>query len=324
MATVSVIAFSSQSGQTTDDAYVEADYTLVAPKISGIVSEVAIEDNQLVHSGDLLARIDDRDFQKALEIAQAEEQAAVAHMANAIARESRQQAVIAQARASVDADESALAFARQNAARYGQLSLEGAGTQEQQQHTQYIAKQQLALQDRDRAALQVAQREVTILASERAEAEGTVSRTKAAVEQAQINLGYTRITAPADGMIGERLVRTGTYVSPGSTMLAVVPLNRAYVVGNFRETQLAHIKPGQPVTITVDALPGLKLRGKVNSVSPATDLTFSPIAPDNATGNFTKVVQRIPVKIVLNEHQPAAEQLRVGMSVIPTIDVDSK
>ncbi|WP_321952152.1 HlyD family secretion protein [Paraburkholderia bannensis] len=324
MAIVGATAFGGQSGQSTDDAYVEADYTLVAPKVSGIVSEVAVEDNQRVHAGDLLARIDDRDFKAALEIAQADQQAAAARLANAVARDSRQQAVIAQAKASVEADDAALVFARQNAARYGQLSQVGAGTQEQQQQAQYVEKQQTALRDRDSAALDAAQREVTVLASERAEAEGAVARAQAAVQQAELNLGYTRITAPVDGVVGERSVRVGAYVSAGTTMLAVVPLSSAYVVGNFRETQLARVKPGQPVVITVDALPGVTLRGKVDSVAPATGLTFAPIAPENATGNFTKVVQRIPVKIVLDENQPAAARLHVGMSVIPTIDIASK
>jgi membrane fusion protein, multidrug efflux system len=324
MAIVGVAAFGSQTRQSTEDAYVEADYTLVAPKVSGLIAEVAVEDNQRVHAGDLLARIDDRDFKTALKTAQADQQAAAARLSNAVARDSRQQALIAQAKASVAADDAALVFARQNASRYGQLSQEGAGTQEQQQQAQYVEKQQTALRDRDSAALDAAQREVTVLASERAEAEGAAARAQAAVQQAELNLGYARITAPVDGVVGERSVRVGAYVSAGTTMLAVVPLGSAYIVGNFRETQLAHVKPGQSVAITVDALPGVTLRGKVDSVAPATGLTFAPIAPENATGNFTKVVQRLPVKIVLDGNQSAASRLHVGMSVVPTIDVASK
>lgn len=307
--------------QSTDDAYVTADFTLVAPKVSGLIAEVAVDDNQQVHAGDLLARIDDRDFRVALQNAQSELRAAQARLANVEAREARQKALIDQASAAVHAADAALTFATQNAKRYEQLSQQGAGTQEQQQHTAFTQHQQTAIRDQDAAALVAAQRERAVLASEDAEARAAVDRARAVVEQSELNLSYTRITAPVDGMIGQRSVRVGGYVSPETTLLAVVPLSRAYVVANYREVQLAHMEHGQPARVKVDALPGVELTGRVDSIAPATGLAFSPIAPDNATGNFTKVVQRLPVKIVLDPNQAATGRLRVGMSVVPSVDV---
>jgi membrane fusion protein (multidrug efflux system) len=310
--------------EVTDDAYVTADFTLVAPKVSGLISKVAVEDNQHVHAGDLLAKIDDRDFQVALQNAQSELQAAQARLENVQAREAKQHALIGQAAAAVHADDAALVFAGQNAKRYEALSQQGAGTQEQQQQTSFTQRQQAAIRERDSAAVLAAQKELGVLASEDSEARAAVGRAKAAVEQARLNLSYTTIVAPVDGVVGQRDVRVGAYVSPGTTLLAVVPLAQAYVVANFREVQLTHMKPGQRARVSVDAMPGVVLAGRVESIAPATGLTFAPIAPDNATGNFTKVVQRLPVKIVLDADQPGAAQLKVGMSVVPSVDVGAR
>ncbi|KAK43545.1 MULTISPECIES: HlyD family secretion protein [Burkholderiaceae] len=310
--------------QSTDDAYITADFTLVAPKVSGLISKVAVEDNQPVRAGDLLASIDDRDYQVALETAQSQLSAAQARLKNAQARETRQHATIDQARAAVRADDAAVVFAGQNAQRYADLSRQGAGTQEQQQQTSFAQRQQAAIRDRDAAALTAAEKELGVLASEDAEAQAAVTLAGAAVHQAELNLSYTKILAPFDGVIGQRSVRVGAYVGPNTTLLAVVPLSEAYVVANFREVQLTHMRPGQLARVKIDALPGVELTGHVDSVSPATGLTFAPVAPDNATGNFTKVVQRLPVKIVLDANQPAAGLLKVGMSVVPKVDVSAR
>ncbi|WP_232438244.1 HlyD family secretion protein [Burkholderia ubonensis] len=307
--------------EITDDAYITADFTLVAPKVSGLISKVSVEDNQRVRAGDLLAEIDDRDFQVALQNAQSELLAAQARLENVQARDARQRAMIEQAEAAVHADDAALVFAGQNAKRYEELSRQGAGTQEQQQQTFFTQRQQAAIRKRDVAALSAAQKELGVLASEEAEAKAAVGRAKAAVEQARLNLNYTTIVAPVDGVVGQRNVRVGAYVSPGKTLLAVVPLEKAYVVANFREVQLKHIKPGQRAHVRVDAMPDVVLAGRVDSIAPATGLTFAPIAPDNATGNFTKVVQRLPVKIVFDADQAGAAWLKVGMSVVPSVDV---
>jgi membrane fusion protein (multidrug efflux system) len=204
------------------------------------------------------------------------------------------------------------------------LSQQGAGTQEQQQQTSFAHRQQTAIRERDSAALLAAQKELGVLASEDSEARAAIGRSKAAVDQARLNLSYTTIVAPVDGVVGQRDVRVGAYVSPGSTLLAIVPLSQAYVVANFREVQLTHMKPGQPARVRVDAMPGFVLAGRVESIAPATGLTFAPMAPDNATGNFTKVVQRLPVKIVFDAGQPGVARLKVGMSVVPSVDVRAR
>ncbi|MDX1897563.1 HlyD family secretion protein, partial [Pseudomonas aeruginosa] len=152
------------------------------------------------------------------------------------------------------------------------------------------------------------------------QARGDLQRMQARRDQARLDLSYCELRAPFDGLVGRRQLRVGAYVTPGSALLAVVPLQQAYVVGNFQETQLTHVSPGQAVEIRVDTFPGEVLRGHVDSIAPATGLSFAPIAPDNATGNFTKVVQRIPVKIVLEPRQAMAGKLRVGMSVEARID----
>ncbi|CAN7770890.1 HlyD family secretion protein [Caballeronia sp. LjRoot34] len=313
-----------QSGeQSTDDAYVSADYTLVAPKVSGQIAKVLVEDNQRVMAGATLARIDDRDFQTGLQTARAELVAINARLANIDAQLAKQDAVIAQAKASIAADDAAITFAQQNAGRYQRLSKDGAGTIEQQQQAEFTLRQQSAIRARDAAASDAALKELGVLKSQRAETAATVKRAEATVEQAQLNLSYTTITAPVDGIVGQRSVRVGAYVNAGTTLMAVVPLHKAYVVGNYRETQLTHVRVGERVRITVDAYPDLLLQGSVESIAPATGLTFSPVARDNATGNFTKVVQRVPVKIALDQDQPQENLLRVGMSVVTHINTGS-
>jgi membrane fusion protein, multidrug efflux system len=311
------------SGQSTDDAYVSADYTLVAPKVSGLISKVMVDDNQHVSAGAVVATIDDRDFRTALQTAHAGLAASKARLSNIDAQIQKQDAVIGQTKAIIVADDAALTFAQQNAQRYQRLSQDGAGTIEQQQQAEFTLRQQTAVRQRDLAASNAASREMGVLESQRAEAVAAVGRAESAVEQAELNLSYTRITAPVDGVVGQRSVRVGAFVNAGSTLLAVVPLQAAYVVGNYRETQLTHVRVGQHVQIKVDAYPDLLLSGRVDSIAPATGLTFSPVARDNATGNFTKVVQRVPVKIVLDANQPQQNLLRVGMSVVSDINTAS-
>jgi membrane fusion protein (multidrug efflux system) len=317
---VAATRFSGSGEQSTDDAYIVADYTLVAPKVPGVIDRVLVEDNQPVHAGDVLARIDPRDFRTALQTAQADLLSAKARVDNIDTRVSRQQSVISQTEATIAADDASLTFAQQSAQRYRKLSQDGAGTTEQQQQAEFSLRQQAALRLRDASAASAAQKDLAVLASERVEAQATMLRAQALVEQATLNLSYTTIVAPVDGVVGQRSVRVGAYVGAGTMLLAIVPLQRAYVVGNFREIQLTHVRARQTVKITVDAFPGLVLHGHVESIAPATGLTFAPIAPDNATGNFTKVVQRLPVKIALDSGQPGLLQLRVGMSVTPRID----
>ncbi len=305
--------------ESTDNAYVKADYTTVAPKIAGYVKEVLVDDNDAVKAGQVLARIDDRDFQVALDQARAELKAAEAAITNIDAQIELQKSVIGQAEASVDASNASLVFATSEAKRDTRLSNTGAGTQSRAEQSRSLLEQATAAVQRDRAALIAAHDRVPVLKSQRDHAVAQRERAAAAVEQAELNLSYTNIVAAVDGTLGARSIRVGQYVTAGTQLMAVVPLHSVYVVANFKETQLTYVRPGQPVEIEVDGFPGVEVKGHVDSVAPASGLEFSLLPPDNATGNFTKIVQRIPVKIIIDDEARAA-QLRSGMSVVPKID----
>jgi len=322
----SAYSFSHGEGQgarqSTDDACVTADSTLVAPKVAGNVLDVLVEDHQLVKKGQLLARIDDRDYAVAVDMAKADLAQAEADLARLRATAVQQGSAIERAGAAVSADEATLKFARADEARYRDLSSDGSATLQDRQQAESQAQAAAARHKANSAALLGARQQVAILRAQVEQGEAQVARSQAALEAAQLHLSYTRIAAPIDGVIGQRSVRVGAYAQVGAAMLAIVPLQSAYVEANFRETQLARMRVGQRVDIAVDMLPGITLHGHVASLAPASSVSFSPIAPDNATGNFTKVVQRLPVKIVIDPGQDAARLLKVGMSVTPTVALE--
>lgn len=301
--------------ESTNDAYVEADFTLVAPRVAGQISEVFVKDNESVKAGQLLVRIDDRDFRAALMSAEADVAAAKASVANYDAEIARQPSLVDQARATLKSDDASIGFARANAARYQDLSQTGAGTAQEQQHASSTLAEQLAQQAHDQAALASTVQNLDVLRTQRDKAAGALARAEAALEQARLNLSYTEIHAPVDGKVGRRSARVGAFVTPGASVLAIVPLSEAYVVANFQENQVTRMRPGENVRIKIDSLPGVVIHGRVDSLAPATGVSFAPIAPDNATGNFTKVVQRVPVKITIDQGQKAASELSVGLSV---------
>jgi membrane fusion protein, multidrug efflux system len=316
--------FAHSGSETTNDAYVTADFTLVAPRVPGQLSEVLVEDNQQVKAGQLLVRIDDRDFHAALMSAEADVAAAKASVANYEAEIARQPALVDQARATLRSDDATLEFARENALRYHNLSETGAGTTQEQQHATSALAEELAQQAHNRAVLVATEQNLEVLRTERDKAVGALAHAQAALEQAKLNLSYTEIHAPVDGKVGRRSVRVGAFVTTGSPLLAIVPLSEAYIVANFQENQLTHMQPGDAVRITVDTFPGVVIRGHVDSLAPATGVSFAPIAPDNATGNFTKVVQRVPVKITIDRGQEAASGLSVGLSVETEVSVGKR
>jgi len=301
--------------ESTNDAYVTADFTLVASRIAGQLSDVQVADNQEVKAGQLLARIDDRDFRAAMMSAEADVTAARALVANYDAEIARHPSLVAQARAALSSDEAGIAYAQANASRYRNLSDAGAGTAQEQQRASSALAEQLAQQSRDRAVLAATQQNLDVLRTQRDKAVGALAHSEATLEQARLNLSYTEIRAPVDGKIGRRSARVGAFVTPGAPLLAIVPLSDAYVVANFQENQLARMRPGATVRIKVDSFPGVVIRGHIDSLAPATGASFAPIAPDNATGNFTKVVQRVPVKIRIDPGQQTASALSVGLSV---------
>ncbi len=308
--------------ESTNDAYVAADFTLVAPRVAGQISEVLVDDNQQVKAGQLMVRIDDRDYQAALLSAQADVAAAKASVANYDAEIARHPSLVDQARATLRSDEASIDFARANAARYHNLSEAGAGTAQEQQHAASALAEQLAQQAHDRAALAATEQNLDVLRTQRDKAAGALAHAQAVLEQAKLNLSYTEIHAPVDGKVGRRSVRVGAFVTPGATLLAIVPLSDAYVVANFQENQITKMRPGESVRITVDSFPGVVIQGHIDSLAPATGVSFAPIAPDNATGNFTKIVQRVPVKITIDPGQQAASALSVGLSVEAEVAVN--
>ncbi|MGE9553064.1 HlyD family secretion protein [Erwinia amylovora] len=305
----------------TDDAVVTADYTAIAPKVSGYIRTVYVGDNQSVKAGDVLATLDDRDYRVALETAEANLQVSQAKLSSAQAQLDQQQATITQSDAAVSSSEATLNYAGQNAERYRRLLKSGTTTADEQQKTNASMREAAAQLRQSQAAALSARKEVSILQASIKQARADIAASQASVDQARLNLSYTIITAPIDGSVGQRSARQGAWVAAGTRLMAVVPLQQTYVVANFLETQLGNIQSGQPVSVEVDALPGVTLRGHVDSIAPATGSTFAAITADNATGNYTKVAQRLPVKILLDPNQPDLSRLRVGMSVVPKIEM---
>jgi membrane fusion protein (multidrug efflux system) len=309
--------------ETTDDAYVQADSTIIAPRVSGYVEEVLVGDNQSVHAGEVLARIDDRDFRAALDEAIANVAAQNASVADLGAQIAAQDSAIKEADAQVSSASASLAFAQRNDTRRQKMAQVGYGSDEQADEASTDAKEKLATYQRLEAAAEGARQQRDVLNAQRQLALAQLAHAQAAQQQATLNLGYTAIVAPIDGTVAARSLREGQYVQAGTQLMAIVPLAQVYVVANFKETQLTNIKPGQPARIAIDTFPGDEINGKVDSIAPASGLEFSLLPPDNATGNFTKIVQRIPVKVVFAAHDPLLGKLRPGMSVDVSIDTRS-
>jgi membrane fusion protein (multidrug efflux system) len=305
---------------STDDAYVKADNTTVAPKVSGYLYQVLVGDNERIKAGQILAQIDDRDFKVALDQAKADVAAARAAIASKQAQLEVQQAVINAAKATIDVDQAAVTFADQDNKRYTDLAATGSGSVQNAQQAQWRIAGAQATLARDNANLVSALKQVDLLKAEIVQANATLSRAQAIQGQAELNLGYTTIIAPIDGIVGNRTLRAGQFVQAGTQLMLVVPASGAYVIANYKETQLTDVHRGQAVEIAVDMFPGQIVHGHVDSIAPASGQEFALLPPDNATGNFTKVVQRIPVKIALDSGSHSLIELRPGMSVIPTIE----
>ena len=309
--------------QSTDNAYIQADTVTIAPKIGGYVERVLVAENQQVAVGQPLVEIDPREFRAQTAQIQAQIDLARTNAAGVRAQIQEQQAGVAQARAQLAAAQSTLAFARSEVVRYAPLAESGAEPRErlaQLRNQQQQAEAQLASA---RAALLAAERRTATLATQVDQALAQARGGEAQLQAAQVNLGSTVLRAPVAGRVASRTVQTGQLVQPGTRLLSVVPVERIYIEANFKETQLALMRPGQPVTVEVDALDGVELHGKVESVSPGTGAEFSILPPQNATGNFTKIIQRVPVRISLDAGPMARKLLVPGMSVQVTVDTRS-
>ena len=305
---------------STDDAYVQADTVTIAPKVPGYLVQVLVGDNEAVRAGQVLARIDARDYTAALDQARADVAAAEATIGAKQAAIEVAQSNTESAKATITVDRSNQVFAEQDSKRYAYLASTGFGSVQNAQQTASRTAAALAAIQRDEAALASAVTQVGLQRAELAQAHAALGHSQAVQDQAALNLGYATITSPVDGTVGNRTLRVGQYVQAGTELMAVVPGAAAYVVANFKETQLTDVRRGQLVAIRVDMFPGRTYHGRVDSLAPASGQTFALLPPDNATGNFTKVVQRIPVRITLDPHTAAWQDLRPGMSVTPTID----
>jgi membrane fusion protein, multidrug efflux system len=305
---------------STDDAYVQAHSVLISPRISGYISEVPVDDNAAVKAGQVLARIDPRDYQTALDQARANVRAAQAGTDTLNQQIAQQKLVVEQDRQQVASDQAALVYSQQDLQRYTKLAKDGAGTVQRAQQAQADIREKDAAVQHDTAVVAAADKQIGVFQAQLAQADAGLAQQQASERQAELNLSYTTITAPVDGTVGVRTLRVGEYVQAGTQLMAVVPLQAVYITANYKETQLTDVRPGQPVTIDVDTFPDTTVHGHVDSLAPASGQEFALLPPDNATGNFTKIVQRIPVKIVVDAGDPLANLLRPGMSVEPTID----
>ncbi|QRY77893.1 HlyD family secretion protein [Pseudomonas sp. PDNC002] len=306
--------------EKTDDAYVGGDVTVISPRVAGYIAELKVSDNQLVHAGDLLARIDDRDYRAALAKAEGAVHAEEAALGNVDAQASLQDALIRQSQAEIDAASAEEVRTRDDQRRYATLVRTNAVSVEAAQRADASFKSARANSDKARASLLAARRQLDVIRSQRQQAQAALEQAVAARDLARLDLSYTELRAPVDGYIGNRRARVGSYVAAGTQLLAVVPAQGLWVDANFKEDQLARMQPGQAVTIEADILPGKVFHGHLDSLAPATGAQFSILPPENATGNFTKIVQRVPVRVHLDDADGRLGSLRPGLSVLVEVD----
>jgi membrane fusion protein, multidrug efflux system len=306
--------------ETTDDAFFAARQFAIAPKVPGYITAVPVTDNQHVPAGGVIARIDERDYRIALAQAQAQVASAEANIENIDARISVQQAQINADQAQVERVQAALVFAEQEAARYQHLAQTGYGSvQNAQRTTSQLNQQEAALQSAQ-ANLKLAQRQIESLKSQRASAVANLRQAKAQRDQSELNLSYTIVKADQAGRVANLSAAVGEFAQPGTDLTMFVP-DEIWVVANYKESQLDAMRPGQPVTLEIDAYPERTVYGHVDSVQPGSGTAFSLLPVQNATGNYVKIVQRVPVKIVLDD-PPGDVSLGPGMSVVPSVRVD--
>jgi membrane fusion protein (multidrug efflux system) len=308
--------------ESTDDAFIASRQIAIAPKVTGYVTQVPVTDNQHVAAGAVIARIDDRDYRIALEQASAQVAAAQAAIQNIDAQIAVQQAQIKSSEAQVEQAQATLVFAQQQSARYEELAQKGAGTvQNAQQYGSQLLQQQAALKSAQ-AALNVAQRQIESLKAQRGSAEANLAQAVAQRDQAQLNLSYTIVTAAQAGRVVNLTAAPGEFAQAGTNLTMFVP-DEIWVTANFKETQLDSMRPGQPASMHIDAYPKRAIRGHVASVQPGSGTAFSLLPAENATGNYVKVIQRVPVKIVIDD-PPTDVALGPGMSVVPSVRIDAE
>jgi membrane fusion protein (multidrug efflux system) len=309
--------------ETTDDAYVGGNVTAIAPHVHGFVAQVLVADNERVHAGQLLVKLDPRDFQAALDHATAVRAARATEVEGLRARVILQQSTIRQHEAELGAKAARATFTGQDAQRYGRLAATNAVSRQEAQLSATSDQEARSAVSSSVAALDAARQQLKVLDAQIASALAAEAEARSDLETARLDLGYTEIRSPIDGYVSNRAAQVGAYVEPGAYLISVVPATGLWVDANFKEDQLARMQPGQTATVTADVLPGHAFHGRVASLARGTGAVFSVIPPENATGNFTKIVQRVPVRIELDPRDPGIEMLRPGLSITAKVKTRS-
>jgi membrane fusion protein, multidrug efflux system len=305
---------------STDDAYLRADAVTVAPRVSGYIDEIYVKENQHVAAGQPLLHIDKRNYQDTVSQETASVAAREADVSAADSQIRRQREVIAQSREELASARAKAQFSHAQAARYRALRDEGADTEEKSAEAESESRQNDAAEAAASASLRAAESQLDILASQRAQALAQLESAKASVSTARQNLDDTLLRASLDGTVGDDSARLGQYVQPGTRLMSLVPVRSVYLVANFKETQLTHMRIGQKASVEVDALGGAKIDAQVESFAPGTGSQFALLPPENATGNFIKIVQRVPVRLRLMPPEDLADRLIPGLSVTVRVD----
>ncbi|HKT71890.1 MAG TPA: HlyD family secretion protein [Steroidobacteraceae bacterium] len=311
---------SDAAWQSTDDAYLQSDLTPIAARVSGYVRSMPVEDYERVRAGQVLAQIVDDDYKATVAQLTGAVAAAAAQIETLKAQQELQHATIESARAAVAASSANLEQNTRDIRRQERLLATGSSSTETGEKLQTTHAQLTAQLDGVRAQALAAQRQLTVLAAQQSQAQAALAAQQANLEIARINLGYTQIRAPADGVLGQRQIKPGQFVGVGGQITTLTPLPRVWVIANYKETQLTHMSVGDAAQIRVDTFPGRELRGHVIAFSPGAGSQFALLPPDNATGNFTKVVQRVAVKIAIDDADGLTDQLRPGLSVIARVN----
>ena len=309
--------------ETTDDAYVGANVTAIAPHVSGFVSEILAADNERVHAGQVLVRLDPRDYQAALDHAIATVAARATEVEGLRARYTLQQSTIRQQQADLAAKAARATFTGQDAERYHTLARTNAVSRQEAQQSVTLDQEARAAVSSSTAAVEAARQQLRVLQAQIATAAAAEAEARSDLQTARLDLGYTEIRSPIDGYISNRAAQVGAYVKQGAYLVSVVPVTGVWVDANFKEDQLARMRAGQRVSVRADVLPGQPFHGRVLSLARGTGAVFSVIPPENATGNFTKIVQRVPVRIALDPRDPHLELLRPGLSITASVDTRS-
>ena len=306
--------------ETTDDAYIGGNVTAIAPHVSGVVAQVLAADNEHVHKGQVLVRLDPRDFQTALDRAAAVVAARTTEVEGLRARYTLQQSIIRQYEADRAAKEARASFTAQDAERYRDLARTNAVSRQEAQRSSTLDQEARAAVSSSGAALESARQQLKVLEAQIAAARAAEAQARSDLQTAQLDVGYTEIRSPIDGYVSNRAAQVGAYVKQGAYMVSVIPAAGLWVDANFKEDQLAHMRPGQTASIRADVLPRQPFHGRVLSLAHGTGAVFSVIPPENATGNFTRIVQRVPVRIELDPRDAGVEMLRPGLSVTASVD----